>query len=1067
MGSIQILLGKTRFRRRAWNKYAQLTGTNLHGVPNFLYVTDTQRKARLVEGEFLRYRDGATFVPRVATLSGLLDDLCARHGDGRATWSAGGVALIAERLLQEEGQAFPWLTALGDPERVGRAAAKLALAWDEADRPALSARPELPRFLTRLLAQLEADAARRPAGEALRKLEGALASPSVGLAQWLGAHHAVILDDVLHPSPLRRRVLVRLARAWRTLGAHVVFAFESGRDLGGAEAGRFFDYDDADAVAFPLRPFQATRAFRRALFAELVAEGGEAEIVVVGADGTSRTIEPGDAPGEPEPADLSDRLYAEVDAADDGAGAAPSLYRYPDPPTEVRGIAHAVKAQLLAGTPPEDLWVAFPGLPGYLPLVRRTFEALGIPYEVSAGRPVRAHPVAEVLVTAARAAAEGFPVGPLLAALANELVGAVGSTDAAALARACRERGVTHGPPTLWRHRLPTVGEAVERALVALQAACDALAPLAAPVRPDVWRGHLVALANEWAMVQHASRTGDSAARVAALGALGRALVAVDEAARDVAAVDPGPWEPLRLARLLEERLEAARLPDVGAGPRRVQVVGMLELRGIHPHWLWIGGLLADDFPARPAEDFLLPRAARAALDQLDPADEARYLFVSALRNALAEGHSLALSWPSTRDDRLVAVSPLVEDLLETSLGGQPLRKRVSPGPTADLPACSEELERTLGEAAARGADISGWRGLLQDVERLDTLAAVVDARRDPGGFGVWDGVLTRPPPVPERLGVTRFEAYLACSARYFHQGLLRLHSEDTWDPDLPRSEQGALLHGILEDFLGRVRAAGLSTLRRLGEADHARWASELHASAETRLAANPAAAGLAKPLSDWHRRRWLAGLVDDAPAGLLAAWLAEEIASELPTALDRAEVPFRGYTVGPIALEGRADRVDRIEGGGTLVIDYKTGRAPRSQDVRAGLKMQGFVYLEAVAGGSGAAVYQELRGADQLRAAGWLGEPDTLAALGVRRGLALDTAERAALRAHLAASAERLAAGVFHPSLAGESGAGCGWCEFRRSCRVDHARNARILTQQDPRWQAPAGPVASDEEEA
>jgi hypothetical protein len=424
VGSIQILLGKTRVRRRRGISRGELSGVDRYGRPNFLYITDTIRKAHTVEAEFLQYRDGAAFIPTVTTLSALLEDLATRHGDGRACWTAGGTALVAERLIVASPQESPWLAALGDPERVGRAVADLAHAWDEAERPVLDARPELPRFLLRLLTHLGADRARRPLGEALRQLTVTLGRPGVALAQWLAAPHAVVIDDVLHPSPLRRRVLIELARAWSTLGKHVVFSFESGRDLGGAEAGRFFDYDDDDSVAFPLRPFQATRAFRRSLFEALVAEGGEADLVVAGRDGLY-DVGPGDAPGPSEPADVADRLYTDDEGAD-GTGdadvpAAPRLVRWSDPAAEVRGIAHAVKAQLLAGVPPEDLWVAFPGLPGYLPLVRRIFGELGVPVELSAGRPVRARPAAEVVLVAAKTAGEGFPLGPLLAAVASDL----------------------------------------------------------------------------------------------------------------------------------------------------------------------------------------------------------------------------------------------------------------------------------------------------------------------------------------------------------------------------------------------------------------------------------------------------------------------------------------------------------------------------------------------------------------------------------------------------------------------------------------------------------------------
>ncbi|MDP2306605.1 MAG: PD-(D/E)XK nuclease family protein [Pseudomonadota bacterium] len=1113
MGSIQILLGKTRVRRRRGISRGELSGVDRYGRPNFLYITDTIRKAHTVEAEFLHYREGAAFIPTVTTLSALLEDLAIRHGDGRACWTSGGAALVAERLIVASPQDFPWLAALGDPERVGRAVADLASAWDEAERPVLDARPELSRFLLRLLALLGADRARRPVGEALRQLAVTLARPGVALTQWLAAPHAIVIDDVLHPSPLRRRVVIALARAWSTLGKHVVFSFESGRDLGGAEAGRFFDYDDDDSVAFPLRPFQATRAFRRSLFAALVAEGGEADLVVAGRDGLY-DVGPGEEPGPSEPADIADRLYAEPDSsnadssdpdssdpgssdpgADEegaaGAPAAPRLVRWPDPAAEVRGIAHAVKERLLAGTPPEDLWVAFPGLPGYLPMVRRIFGELGVPVELSAGRPVRARPAAEVVLVAAKSAAEGFPLGPLLAALASDLVGAMPQDLALALARTCRECGVAKGHPATWRHRL--VEDALERhevALTALAAACDKLAPLALAMPPGAWRNHLAAVIAEWGLVLHADAAADPVGRAASLVALGRVLGALDEAAHDATSVDSGPWDPLRLARLLEERIEAARMPDLDAGPRRVQVVGMLELRGIHPPWLWVGGLVADDFPARPAEDFLLSRTARSALDRLDPGDEARYLFASALRNAMDAGHTLTLSWPATRDDRPVAVSPLVEDLLEVSFAGESLRKRVEAGIVPSTPAAPSELDALLGEAAAAGAEAGAWRGFVADGEHLDHIGRVVLARRDLTGFGPWDGILARPPDAPGRLAVTRFEEYLACPSRYLHHQLLHLAKEGRYDPDLGRPEQGKLLHGILEDFLNQVRKDGRRHLRGLTPQEREITARALHAAAVARLDADREVVGLVAPLADWHRRRWLAGLVDNAPKGLLAAWLDAEMESTLPTTLHATEHPFKGLKMGRIALEGRIDRVDRIDGageggdGGALIIDYKTGHAPKAEHVRAGLKVQGFVYLEAILATSrsepprstelrGAAVYQELRGAADLQYAGWVGDPETLSAFGAkeRDAVPLSQADRERLRGHLVAAGERIGEGVFHPSLAGPERAGCGWCEFRRSCRVDHVRNAAIAAgvdgAPDPRWQAPlASVVASGEDE-
>lgn len=1049
MGSVQILLGKTRVRRRRAIARNAYSGLDVHGRPNFLYVTDTVRKKRTVEAEFLQYRDGAAFLPAVVTLTSLLEEFVRRHGDGRAPWSQGAVAFVAERLLAAGG--WPWLGALGDPARVGADLAALFVSWDEAGRPTLSGRAELPRFLDTLGGRLRDDTARIPTGDALRLLGTRLLRPPAPLAQWLRAHHTVVIDDVLHPSPLRRELLVQLARGWAGMGAHVVFAFESGRDLGGAEAGRFFEYAEDDAVAFPLRPFLATRALRRALFSSLVAEGGEAQLLVAGRD-TLREVEPWDEPGEPEPADLADRLYAGEPGPIELGGV--RLRRWSDPAAEVRGIGHEVKARLLAGDTPSSLWVAFPGLPAYAPLVRRIFAELGVPFEISRGRPARSRPAAGPLLVAARAASEGFPLADLLAALASDLVGAMPSGDAVALQRACREAGVTDGAPASWPARLR---DAAPRGMDELQAVCDALSPLAAPLPALAWREKLLAVASAWDLVGHARRCRDPRAQAESLGALGLLLDAVDALAKDAAAADAGDWDPGRLARALEERLDAASQGDAHGGADRVQVVGMLELRGIHPPHLWIGGLVADDFPTPPREDYLLPRADRRPLDALEPADEGRYLLASALRNALADGQALTLSWPASRDDRPLAVSPLVEDLLEIEGDeGGALRDHVRDAVPEGIWGAGE-LDAWLGEAVARGQDVGAWLPHVGDVDGLAWRRAVVAARRDERGFGPWDGVLDAPPALKPTLPITQLEEFLACPMRFFWGRLLGLASEESWDPDLDNLSRGTVLHEILHEFLKAERALGRAQLRTDDAAEKARLGQRLHDVASVVIARREELSALPGPLLSHHRSRWLAGLVDDAPKGLLAAWLTDEMGAEWPTLLGDTEVALAPLACGPLRLGGRVDRVDRLPGGGLFVIDYKTGRAPAPALVAAELKVQGAVYLDALGAASGASAYQELRGADRLAWAGWSGDPDTLAVLGApKSALPLDEDARAGLRERLAAAAGRLAAGRFHPTLAGADHAGCDHCDFARVCRVDHTRNTAIVAEKDARWQPP-----------
>lgn len=1020
------------------------------GRPNFLYLTDTVRKKRLVDDDFVDYRGGGAFRPAVDTVSGLVDALVRRFGDGRVPWTLDAAALVAERLLLAEnaGARWPWLSRVGP--RGAPDLARLHRGWDEARRAQAPSAPELAgprgqelgRFLGALHAALAADPRFLPSGEALRALVRRLHRPDDPLAAWLTRHPVVVVDDVLHPSPLRRDLLVALAAAWRALGVHVVFSFECGP---GAALGRFFGYDDDEPAAFSLRPFGATRALRRELFERLSGEGEGVDLALAGPDGGLRMLDGTegllDDDGAPaETPDLSDR----VDTP--SAGPLPlhglALRRLPDPAAEVRTIAHAVKDRLLAGAAPSELWVAFPGLPGWLPLVRRIFGELGIPFDSTTGHPLAPFPVARFVARVARLPAAGWPTTELFAALDGPAAGVATPGRVARLARRCREAGVRAGHPRSWS--LGDLDAADAETLAAISAWADGLLPLRGPLRARAWRDQLTAL-----VPGVVERLADEPTSLRALAAV---LEAVEAVTRDADAAHPGEWDALRLAELLDERLAAGSLAEHASEGDRVQVVGMLELRGIHPPWLWIGGLLADDFGAGLVDDWLVSRADRRRLDEPDPAQEARYLLASAIRNVQADHQGeLTLSWCETRDGARVAPSPLLEDLLELPLGEDSegtLRVRVRPADPAPTPAGRAEAERALGAWLGRGAREGGAAEALDvalvaaeaslpgAAARLGPGLRLAAARADEAGFGPWDGVLPEGPALPPELPVTGFEDWLGCPMRFFLGRLLALSPEEPWDPDLGAQPRGTLLHAVLSTFVkGRLGAPLV---------DDAAERARLHRVATEALAAEDAVGALAPGLADWYRRRWLGGLLDDGRPGLLRTWLGWEAEREVvPTGV---EVRLDGVPMGPLRLRGSADRVDELDGS-VIVLDFKTGVAPEPAKVQAGLAVQGFVYLDALARGRpGAAGYVSLKPAEGPTTDGWLGDPAVLDALGVgKKALRLDDAAHAERRAALEAAAEKLAAGLFHPTLAGPALAGCEWCAMRRACHVDHERNEAV----------------------
>jgi RecB family exonuclease len=1076
MGSIQLLLGKSRWRRRRALPHAHLSGVDKLGRPTFLYVTGTQRKKRVVEREFLQWRrERPVFSPQVRVLSEVLDELHLRHGRGHALLPERVCALEAERILDDHGVAWPWLGSLGGGPEAGGALARLHRQMAEARVKRLTDVPhaeELNTALTELdrhLSRISGFVTRPRALEALLRI---LEAPPPALTQWLRATHSVILDDILQLSPLRRQVLVALCQAWEAAGTHVVVAFESGRDLGGREVEAFFEYGDVDEVAFTLKPLAATRDLRKALFEAVVGQGSGGSILLARADAVEE-IEPWSQPAPSEPPDLSDLVYGGapigVSSPEDARALLQERVRIlkcEDPEAELREIASQVKEALLGGEDPGDCVVALPDLATYAPSIRAVFEDHGLPYTLAAGARLAHSPVTNAVRRIAGLALARFPVGLLLPLLGSDLVACPEGCDPRWLRVACRAAGVREGMPLEWegplrgwmyrtRNRVELSDlAALRRGLEALQALCAPLVDLAHPATPEAFRDNLLSAAEALGLPGRVGRCEDARTASDNLHAWGRILEVLDDLVRDLLVVDPGPWPARALADNLDRALHEAAYHPETPGLARVQVVGALELRGLTPRRTWLGGLHRTAFPAPRSASFLVPRSVERAMDPVDPLAEARYLFGSLLRNVLDDGQmaSLVVSWPATVDGQPQAPSPVLSDLLDRptldpdALFGDLVVER--PVDTGAVLSRSDALR-----AVARAAD--AWVPLLDPEEaHLAAVQAEVHAARGAPTPGEWEGVLTRRFPVAQPLGVTRLETYLRCPARYGYQYVLGLERVREWEPEIDAIRRGSAIHRILDRFL---RARGYASLHRIEAREAA--AAELHRIATAEMDQVRDQGGAEVAFIEQERRRWLSGLVDEEPAGLLRAWLDAEVDGDLevqPLATEREVGPFG---IGPVAVRGKVDRVDRLADGGILVSDYKTGgTVPGPRAIRRGLALQPVAYAAALTEfypgePIGAAYYQVWR-PDGIGRRSWCGDRAVLDKAG-KGGVPLDSEGRRVLLDHAAEGARRLLSGVFHATLAEPDEVGCEFCDYRRICRR-HPDRARALLGTEADLQRP-----------
>ena len=188
-----------------------------------------------------------------------------------------------------------------------------------------------------------------------------------------------------------------------------------------------------------------------------------------------------------------------------------------------------------------------------------------------------------------------------------------------------------------------------------------------------------------------------------------------------------------------------------------------------------------------------------------------------------------------------------------------------------------------------------------------------------------------------------------------------------------------------------------------------------------------------------------------------LRGWLADELATPTVLASRELEVAFGGgappsgrrRAAAPLvidvpghelALRGRIDRLE-YDGDRFVVIDYKTGRGPRTADdaLDGGRALQLPIYL--LAAGS-------LLGQDWRRGRA---EYRVISRSGRYRRIVFDGAGLEARHAELADALGRIADGMAEGDFHAEPGEGCRACDFRGLCDAERA-HLRARKQDDPR---------------
>jgi len=329
-----------------------------------------------------------------------------------------------------------------------------------------------------------------------------------------------------------------------------------------------------------------------------------------------------------------------------------------------------------------------------------------------------------------------------------------------------------------------------------------------------------------------------------------------------------------QLGEIAAETVFQAQSPSA-----RIQVLGALEAAGLEFDALWVCGLDDEHWPPPSRPHPFLPFALQRerGLPHASAVQELAYAQRMTARWCAA-ATEVVLSWPRQDQDRPLAPSPL--------LGAAAGSAEALEAPPLPASWCASQA------------------------------ASVLESFSDPQA----------PPPdlgAVQPGGARLLGDQARCPFRGFATHRLGARALEIPEPGLSAADRGNLVHRILEGLWRQLRDhAGLLAL------DDRALASGIGAAVDREL----------QRLAEDAPQRLRAGfrsLEEQRLRTLIRAWLEQEKA-RLPfrvieieggavegvdAAADAPPVPFEG-----LQLRLRRDRVDTLDGGGRLLIDYKTG---------------------------------------------------------------------------------------------------------------------------------------------
>ncbi|MHB1021188.1 MAG: PD-(D/E)XK nuclease family protein [Acidobacteriaceae bacterium] len=301
-----------------------------------------------------------------------------------------------------------------------------------------------------------------------------------------------------------------------------------------------------------------------------------------------------------------------------------------------------------------------------------------------------------------------------------------------------------------------------------------------------------------------------------------------------------------------------------------IQIMGVLESSGSVFDAVWFAGATAQAWPAQGSPQPLLPWQLQHSLNMphSDPSIDYEHAAVVTQRIA-SSAPQVIFSYARMEDELETEQSPLLRDVV------------------------CPEVYRAAALALQAGEDSSS-----ADLEAYDATGQIS--------------------PLPDRViagGAAILKLQSLCPFRAFAEKRLASTEPESREIGFNAMERGNLIHEVMERFWKQVKTQ--EALRQLSEAERdACLRTHIRAVLSKEIRAT----------DTWEQayidlqQQWL--------SRLLSQWLQQEL-QRPPFAVLASEATHRDETVGPLHLQLRPDRIDKVDDG-EVILDYKTSLCSR-----------------------------------------------------------------------------------------------------------------------------------------